>query len=519
MRFKSNHILKIIIPAAAALILTGCGNENEPEAETVTPVPEPVKRLTATLSKDEVVQLYSLYPELEYIDFENSSCYEEIADYCSAHPNVEAHYSIPLCGVNVSNTDEHFEPNSESVSAKELCDNLRYLPALKSIYFSKTSLTADEISALEAAVPDISIDYSVMLLGEEYRRNSATSLDLIDVPDNEFENIVNGIRLIDSLEEVTLMDEKGNHTLSVEALGTLQQARPDVLFRYSFNLFGKTVTTADESVEFVNYTYIGDKGLDRFREVLPYLTRCRYLKLDRCGTSNEAMAALRDEFPDIKTVWRITFGESRYNTLTDAQMLRCCGGIRKSDAAVLKYCTEVEYIDFGHNGQMSDISFVEFMPKLKVLIMVDCNTPTLEPLAKCKELRLLEIVNCWNLKTIEPLSECTSLEYLNMSNCLNVKGLSPLYNLPLKRLFLGVNKFTDEEKAELVSKLPEDCIITLSKPMISTRVSYNYSIGWRLEDDGRTRTQWYVNLRKLFRYDENYYSFGKDGIANGTLDG
>jgi hypothetical protein len=85
----------------------------------------------------------------------------------------------------------------------------------------------------------------------------------------------------------------------------LQTAAPDVTFNYVFNLFGQTVSLSAERVEFVNVK-IGDEGERQIRDALDVLTNCTYFKLDNCGLSNEVLAQLRTDYPDIEIVWNET---------------------------------------------------------------------------------------------------------------------------------------------------------------------------------------------------------------------
>ena len=74
---------------------------------------------------------------------------------------------------------------------------------------------------------------------------------------------------------------------------------------YSFDLFGKEVNTlTTERLEY-SLVSIGDEGLDIFRQILPYMKALNYLSFDRCETSDEAVATLRDEFSSIRIAWRI----------------------------------------------------------------------------------------------------------------------------------------------------------------------------------------------------------------------
>ena len=148
------------------------------------------------------------------------------------------------------------------------------------------------------------------------------------------------------------------------------------------------------------------------------------------------------------------------------------------------------------------------MPELQILIVVDSAIESIEPLSECKNLTLLEIVNCWQLKDIDPLAECTKLRFLNFSNAFLVKDLSPIFELPeLERVYASAYKVPEEQIAELKSLHP-DCRVSFGPPEPSA-VSKNYSVGWRLDAAPKEFADWYVEMRKIFGIGWDLY--GSDG--------
>ena len=57
--------------------------------------------------------------------------------------------------------------------------------------------------------------------------------------------------------------------------------------------------------------------------------------------------------------------------------------------AELKYCTKLKYVDIGHNG-FKDLSFVEYLPDLEVLILENDDVSDLSPLVHCQKLEYLD---------------------------------------------------------------------------------------------------------------------------------
>ena len=155
----------------------------------------------------------------------------------------------------------------------------------------------------------------------------------------------------------------------------LQKAAPDADFLYSFHLYEKEFSLDDKEMD-LNHITMYDNG-DLVRQVIACMPNLRYLDMDQCNVDNEHMEKIRDEFPDIKVVWRIWFG-SNYSVRTDvkkilASMPSVGGNLQISNTRALKYCTEVKYLDIGHNEELQDISFTAYMPDLEVAIFAMLN--------------------------------------------------------------------------------------------------------------------------------------------------
>ena len=233
------------------------------------------------------------------------------------------------------------------------------------------------------------------------------------------------------------------------------------------------------------------------------MPNCSYLLLDQCGVENEVLAQLRDDFPDTKVVWRIFYGNEGGSCLTDVTVFRSVGGLTNSTSKNMKYCTDIVYMDIGHCFTLSDLSFVSYMPNLKVAIVVDCSTTSLEPFASCTNLEYLEIVNCNGVTDLTPLSHCVNLKGLNMSYVFSVEDLSPLYGLEkLERLYMGRNDFSAETIAEARAALP-NCWVTDYAESVAW-IGFNYAVGWRLDDE-HTFAEWYKEIKEIFGYTREIY--------------
>ncbi len=159
------------------------------------------------------------------------------------------------------------------------------------------------------------------------------------------------LALLPLLGRIEQIDLNGA-SLSWEDIGRLAEACPEAVLDYSFELYGKTVNLKDTELDF-SYMALSDQGA-ALRQALPYMKNCSFVNMDSCGISNGDMAALQAEFPDTKIVWRVFFG-STYTLRTDAEkVLASVGGtLYNEDLEVLKYCTELKYVDLGHNVDLN----------------------------------------------------------------------------------------------------------------------------------------------------------------------
>ena len=484
------------------LILALCGCSEDP-VETTIPTEDPnlnVTSLTLTVTgPDELAQL-SIYPNLEKLDLRGSTCYDAILAYISAHPQVEVLYDVLMGEASYDCHTETLTLMADSFSFEQLIENLKYLPNVSSVSLPETTLSAECLTSLPQAFPDISFDYSVNYNGQIISCDTE-SLDLSFLAPNQIGETVELLSKLPDLTHVELMDEQGVSQLSVTDVKLLMDTAPEVSFHYTFSVFGKTLSTTDERVDF-SRIYVGNEGVSVIRQALDILPDCTYFLMEQCGVDNETMDRLNRDYPDTLVVWRVNFG-SGYSSLTDATVVRCVGDLNDYNSVNLKYMTEVVYLDAGHCYALTDLSFVAYMPNLKVAIFSDCGVSDLTPFASCQKLEYIEIVNCNRLKEITPLGECKSLKGVNMSWVFSVEELDPLYGLEnLERLYFGRHDFPQEEVDEARAALP-NCWVTDHAESVAW-ISFNYSVGWRLDDE-HTFAEWYKEIKEVFGYEREIY--------------
>lgn len=467
-------------------LFTGCAQDED--TEPTIPRFKFLRKKAEILTVAAVEEDFELLEDcinLEYLDLTGSTCYDRILQYMEDHPNVEVVYTAPLGNLTLSNSDTCALLEPAAVQAEALLKQLKYLPALKTLELPKTTLTNEELTALKDTYPELLIQYSVELLGSEIMPD-ADSLTLTSMTSADLEELADKLALLPAVTEVTLSD-----SLSKADVKALMEQFPEITFHYTFDLFGKTLSTADERVEYTKAD-IGNNGESEIRAALDIMPRCTYLKLEDCGLDNEVLASIQADYPDTKIAWRVRFG-GQYSLMTDETTLRTVYGVENSHNEILKYCTSLKYIDMGHNTTLTDISFASYMPDLEILILSGSSIKDVDPLANCKNLVFLEMANCYALEDISALKNCENLRFLNIGFA-NVTDLTPIEDLPLER-FVYLGPKIEKEVQTAFEESHPDCWVrfTGNDPL---------SLGWKYDDVGITRSEYYKFIREVFNLDD-----------------
>lgn len=396
--------------------------------------------------------------------------------------------------------------NSEFIAL--LAEHSAELPALTEISLADgMAFRYSDIALLQESFPNAAISYQVFLQGNTVSPDTE-ELDLSALGPGGLEEAIRELGKLGSLKSVNLNPpEDEEPPLALEDVSRLQDALPELVFDYRFTLFDQTFSTADERIEFENVD-IGDDGVENtIRPLLPYLKQLKYLKLDKCDVTSPVMAQLRDDFPDIKVVWRIyfssygegPFGKVTYNCLTDTEKIWATGCVTDYFAAELKYCTDVKYLDLGHNC-ITNIDFVNYMPKLEVAVLSITWLADLSPLANCPNLEYLEVFSS-KLTDITPLASCKNLKHLNISNLKNIKDISCLYELgQLERLFCSMSYIPQEQQDEFQRLHPNcECEFGWVDPSKST---WRFKDGNANHDTDDNYVERYAKLRDQIGYSD-----------------
>ena len=505
---KNKLVIAAVLVCVLLLGLAGCQTSQDPKD---------VRELTMVVDADSISQLEQ-YTKLEKVDLSGSTCYAEILAFAEANPEIEVIYDVAAGTTKISSTLTEVSLTEGNYDYSELLANLQYLPGLKSVKLPATRLNVVQVDALKLAYPDVAFSCTIRLNGVELGEDT-TELNLSSITPEQVDAYASKLGLLPNLQKVELMTADGKCNLEIDDVKKLQDAAaPGVKFNfvYEFELFGKTVSTADERIEFVKVN-IGDEGEAQIREALDKLVNCNYFLLDNCGLSNETMARIRDDYPHIKIVWRVFQHNKNRSWLTDTEMVRAVYGIDDTNSDFLKYCTEVKYIDLGHNTSMKDISFLGYMPNLEIAILSGSPIKDLSPLSNCKKLEFLEIAWCGHITDVSPLAACDSLKYLNIGHT-SIKNVETLKDLKLEMLSFvnSGNKvgMTEADWKQIQAMMP-NCWITYA-PLKDSNAN-PYGEGWRYAKTpliASNFTEAYKRVRVVFNYDQVDQNIANGGDSN-----
>jgi len=318
-----------------------------------------------------------------------------------ALPKCEISWDVPFQGgfLDCGTTELDLKGLKE-----EDLDVLRYFSRLTGIH-AASSIEPAMIEALTAAYPAIPVTYDVTINGEAYGPE-VTELTLTGADIGEVEQ---KLKYLPNVQYVEFTDEG----LDLDTMVALTKVYPEVDFQFSLDFLGKKVMFLDTFVDISNTQLTSVEEVEYLASVMPKLEKVDMLN---CGISNEEMGALNDRDDDTLFVWLVDFGPFHKGYRTDIdQFIPVKQGIWLSDEDLynLRYCTELVGLDLGHH-LMKNIDFVQYMPKLRYLIIADTRVTDITPVTGLENLIFFEMFGSL-VEDYSPLLTLTGLEDLNLS--------------------------------------------------------------------------------------------------------
>ncbi len=405
---------------------------------------------------------------LQSADFSGSENVEEIAAWGKAHPEVALRYTVELptgetVAHDVTSLDFSGIDNNTLLAA---CELLPLLPDVNSIELGTAPdeasiLSPDALSTLAQTCPEASLHYAFQLYGQTMDFESE-SIDLTGISREELPTVAGVLARIPNMKQITLGSTvDGSCVLGWEDLDLLMESCPNAALDYRFSLYGETLDLNCQALDY-SYKNISDGG-EAILQAIPYLKNCATLDMDSCGLSNEQMAKIREAAPQTKVIWRVWFGEN-YSVRTDATKILASkpsvGGMLYDDCAEqLQYCTDIKYLDIGHNTDLGTLSFVSGMKDLEVLIIAMTDIKDISPLANCPKIEYVEL-NSTAVTSLDALKDAKALRHLNIAQCPKISDLTPLYGLTeMERLWIGNETPIPDEQVAEMRKLAPNCTV------------------------------------------------------------
>ena len=332
-----------------------------------------------------------------------------------------------------SDTKEIHFSGDEIDGFGEILEKLRYFDSLELVDFGQYAAEAEEAERVKEAFGDIAVILRsyVSMCGREFD-SEQTAVNLKGLEAGYIPELKEKLKDFPYLESVDLHETD----ISSDQQEELIEAYPGIRFLWDVSILGKKYDSETERLDFSNRK---DLSMDAIRKFIPLFCHLKQLDLSDCGFANETLAALRDEFPDTKIVWRIYMG--KWNLKTDAVAFSVLiynfnyVGLRNKDIEVLKYCTDLQALDLGHQ-KITDVTVIgEYLKELRILILADNRLTSVAPLAKLKHLHYLELFVNPNLTDISPLGECKEMVDLNIGHLYSVTDISNLLDFPIIERF------------------------------------------------------------------------------------
>ena len=366
-------------------------------------------------------------------------------------PNCEMRYSLCIGSQWFDSAAAELTVSGTAPTAAELLTQLSHFPSVRTVNLPDAVFTINEQHSLVSAYPNISFFWNVQI-GSQTVSNITTELSLAGEDAATLAQLTSALDLLPRLRTVELT---GCTAPVADRLAFIEQ-HPDVSAGWTVSVEGQEFAWNTEFIDLNNYSIADVAALEAAFAELPKLAQ-----VDMCDTnlSYEQLDALNRKYENIRVVWKVYFGN--YYLRTDAEyFIAAAWGENKvyltdDDIDCWKYCTDLRGLDIGHMN-ITDLSFLQYMPRMTYLIIAECPITDISPLAQLKELRYLEMFQT-NVSDISPLLECTALKALNLAY-MNVKQdnawsvLPKLTNLDL--LWYPSVPLSSAQRRQLADALP-----------------------------------------------------------------
>ena len=338
---------------------------------------------------------------------------------------------------------EALSENAVSVTAEGITDGelglLTLLPRLKKLHLVEPEAGAEKLLALEQSLPGVTVTWEKSVLGLTFPRDA---------------------KVIDLTEGISLGPDQqpGDKTGYQYGLDfPVQGTQEEVPTAIKMSAYHPVADRTDET----------DDLIAQVESAMAYFPEAEQVLMIGGLLHNVKMAGFREAHrEEYKVVWSVACG--KVLTRSDATFFMPVKYhvyyLSDAEAYNLRYLEEAVAVDIGHMN-VSDISFVEYMPDLEYLILAHTSIQYIEPIRSCKKLKFLE-VDWTGIRDLTPLQDCTALEDLNIGN--TGVSVEPLKQMPwLKNVWMIFKK----SAYVLTQALPDTRVVSSGNATVAS--------GWR----------------------------------------
>lgn len=406
----------------------------------------------------EHIPMYMYFDDLQRIYAEDCEDYDEIKELQSLLPNCEIIWMAHLGDSAFYPDSGELVLNGSDVTAEELLQKLSVFSGLNRVEVTDVLFSAEEQTRLLEKYPDISFIWNVEVSGKTWL-NTEISLSYADMEVDAQALAAAATRL----PNVTSIDLSGCGCTTEELL--LIQSAYNAKITSEMELYGVSFETTATELDFSD---IAMEDVSAVEEILPLLPDLEKVVMCNCGIPSEEMDALWKRNPQVRFIWSVKIGRITLRTdcteftgpkhgylangkITDPFKDRG-NRLFDEDCKEFKYCVDMVCLDLGHMG-ITDYSFVQYMPKLKYLILADTIGTDFSYIKDLKELVFLELF-LTDFQDTEVLTTLTALEDLNIAFT-EVDDITFLKQMPwLKRLWIAYTDIPYKQCIELQQALP-----------------------------------------------------------------
>jgi len=410
------------------------------------------------------IPMYMFFDDLQRVYAETSGDYTALQELQRTLPNCEVLWMVHLGNRSFDPEAAELVLNDTGVTAGEMLQKLSVFSGLNRVEITDVTFSAQEQSALAEKYPDISFVWNVEVSGKTWC-NTETSLSYADTEVDAQALAAAANRL----PNVTSIDLSGCGC-TIDELLLIQNAY-NARITSELELYGISFDTAATELDFSD---IPMEDVSQIEKMLPLLPNLQKVVMCNCGISSEEMDALWKRHPQVRFIWSVQIGKATLRTdctnFTPPKHGYLANGkivdhfkdkhnrLFDEDVKELKYCVDMVCLDLGHMG-ISDYSFLQYMPKLKYLILADTIGTDFSYMKDLKELIFLELF-LTDFKDTEVLLSLTALEDLNIAYT-DVSEIEHFKQMPwLKRLWVSYSKLDYKQCRELQKYIPNtkiDC--------------------------------------------------------------